>query len=154
MLRGLDGRGSPTEDTARRFQFQRIQDSAAAVALISPSVVLTAVRAYALDESIWKETRALRTEWKIDCLAEDETVVVYLAIEFLDKSCVNWVLGSCVVCEADLVLVEQVAYCGVILVRELLRRHSFLDCFNLDRSSMLVGSSDRDHLFAFEGKVS
>src|SRR2546427_3237563 len=86
-------------------------------------------------------------------LAVYEAVLLNFEVEFSDELFVNSVLGPSIVVEFYLEGFEKLDDKFVVLVSQLARRYSELDCFDLDRRAVLVASTYHDHVFALQSKV-
>ena len=148
----LDG-GLVVEGAAWVDEVFRVEDPAAIIALVSASVGVVAVGAFAFDEAVWKEAFVVETVELGYLLAVHVAVLLDSEVEVSDELFVNSALSSSIVVEIYLESFQKVDDEFVVLVGQLARRNTEFDSLYLDRSAVLVAPAYHDDVLALQPKI-
>ena len=148
MFRLSLDRGLVIEGAAWVDEVLRVEDSSAIIALVPARAEVVAVGAFAFDEAVWKEAFVVETVELGYLLAVHVTVLLDSEVEVSNELFVDSALSSSIVVEIYLESFEKVDDESVVLVGQLAGWNSEFDSLYLDRSAVLVASTDHDNVFA------
>src|SRR2546425_3321430 len=143
----LDG-GLVIEGAAWVDQVSRVEDPTAIIALVSARVAIVAVGTFAFDEAVRKEAFVVETVELGYLLAVHVAILLDFEVEIANELFVDSALSPSIVVELNLESLEKTDDESVILVGQLAGRNTEFDSLYLDRSTVLVASTDHDNIFA------
>ncbi len=140
-------RGLVIEGAAWVDEVLRVEDPAAIIALVSARLWVVAVGAFAFDETVGEKAFVAEAVELGYLLAVDEPVLLDFEVKLADELFVDSALGSSVIVEFYLESFEKVDDESVVLVGQLAGWNSEFDGLYLDRSAVLVASTDHYDVF-------